>query len=248
MRLLAPLLLVLMAAHAAADPATAGGGASLTPALRKATAVYNHACAWCHGKDGRGDGPAAFSINKYLSPRPRDLTHGRFKLRSTPSGELPTDEDLLRTLERGIPGYMPSFRGLTAGERQLAVTAVKRFYPAFASAHPMPVSLPQPPTLDAAAVARGHQTYEAAGCASCHGERGHGDGPSASQLKDESGLRIRPADLRYPARFKNGAEALDVYRTLVTGLDGTPMPSYAGVFEDPGTLWDLVAYVGSLAR
>ena len=61
-------------------------------------------------------------------------------------------------------------------------------------------------------------------------------------------LRIRPADLRYPARFKNGAQAIDVYRTLVTGLDGTPMPSYAGVFEDPGTLWDLVAYLGSLAR
>jgi len=233
MRLVAPLLLILTVAPAAADPATA---------------VYNHACAWCHGRDGRGDGPAAFSINKYLSPRPRDLTHGRFELRSTPSGELPTDEDLLRTLEHGIPGSMPSFRGLTAGERQLAVTAVKRFYPAFASAHPMPVSLPQPPTLDAAAVARGRQTYEAAGCASCHGERGHGDGPSAPQLKDETGLRIRPADLRYPARFKNGAQAIDVYRTLVTGLDGTPMPSYAEAFEDPGSLWDLVAYIGSLAR
>src|SRR2546427_10137039 len=136
MRLGAPLLLVLMAAPAAADPATA---------------VYNHACAWWPGRDGRGDGPAAFSINKYLSPRPRDLTLGRFKLRSTPSGELPTDEDLLRTLERGIPGYMPSFRGLTAGERQLAVTAVKRFYPGFASRHPASVSLPQPPALDAAA-------------------------------------------------------------------------------------------------
>src|SRR5438132_1377086 len=85
-------------------------------------------------------------------------------------------------------------------------------------------------------------------CASCHGERGHGDGPSAPQLKDETGLPIRPADLRYPARFKNGAQAIDVYRTLVTGLDGTPMPSYAGVFENPGALWDLVAYVGSLAR
>src|SRR5881628_696349 len=132
MRLGAPLLLILTVAPAAADPATA---------------VYNHACAWCHGRDGRGDGPAAFSINKYLSPR---------------------------TLERGIPGYMPSFRGLSAGERQLAVTAVKRFYPAFASAHPMPVSLPQPPALDAAAASRGRQTYEAAGCASCHGERGHG--------------------------------------------------------------------------
>src|SRR2546426_8564577 len=55
MRLVAPLLLILTVAPAAADPATA---------------VYNHACAWCHGRDGRGDGPAAFSINKYLSPRP----------------------------------------------------------------------------------------------------------------------------------------------------------------------------------
>src|SRR5437899_2150357 len=107
MRLLRASLLVLVLAGraTAADPATA---------------VYNHACAWCHGKAGRGDGPAAFSINKYLSPRPRDLTRGRFELRSTPSGELPTDEDLLRTLERGIPGYMPSFRGLTAGERRPA--------------------------------------------------------------------------------------------------------------------------------
>jgi len=227
------LLLVLMAAPAAADPATS---------------VYNHACAWCHGKDGRGDGPAAFSINKYLSPRPRDFTRGLFKLRSTPSGELPTDEDLLRTLERGIPGYMPSFGGLTAGERRLAVTAVKRFYPGFASAHPSPVSLPEPPALDAAAVARGRETYVAAGCPSCHGDRGHGDGPSASELKDEMGLRIKPADLRYPSRFKNGAEPPDVYRTLVTGLDGTPMPSYAGAFDDSGTIWDLVAYVGSLDR
>src|SRR5207302_4126725 len=200
------LVLVLARTATGADPATA---------------VYNHACAWCHGKDGRGDGPAAFSINKYLSPRPRDFTRGLFKLRSTPSGQVPSDDDLLRTLERGIPGYMPSFRGLTAGERRLAVTAVQRFYPGFASAHPTPVPLPEPPALDAAAAARGRQAYAAGGCASCHGERGRGDGPSAPELKDATGLRIRPADLRYPARFKNGAEPVDVYRTLVTGLDGT---------------------------
>src|SRR5881409_3260957 len=144
------VVLVLARAAMAADPATA---------------VYNHACAWCHGKDGRGDGPAAFSIAKYLSPRPRDFTRGRFELRSTTSGELPTDEDLLRTLERGIPGAMPSFRGLTAGERRLAITAVKRFYPAFASAGPTAISIPAPPPLDAAAVARGGEAYRAAGCA-----------------------------------------------------------------------------------
>src|SRR5205814_8265680 len=123
-------------------------------AADEATSVYDHACAWCHGKDGRGDGPAAFSIGKYRAPRPRDFTRGRFELRSTASGELPTDEDLLRTLERGIPGAMPSFRGLTAGERRLAITAIKRFYPAFATAHPTTVPVPAPPTLDAAAVAR----------------------------------------------------------------------------------------------
>ncbi len=233
MRIGTAVLLLAISAPAAADPATS---------------VYNHACSWCHGKDGRGDGPAAFSIDKYLSPRPRDFTRGRFELRSTPSGELPTDEDLLRTLERGIPAYMPSFRGLTAGERRLAITAVKRFYPGFASAHPTPVPLPEPPALDAAAVARGRQAYEAAGCASCHGDRGRGDGASAPQLKDETGLRIRPADLRHSARFKNGGEPADVYRTLVTGLDGTPMPSYADAFDDRSQLWDLVAYVRSLAR
>src|SRR5689334_23727984 len=140
-----------------------------------ATSVYVHACASCHGMNGRGDGPAAFSIGKYRSPRPRDFTRGRFKLRSTPSGALPTDDDLLRTVERGIPGYMPSFRGLTAGERRLAITAVKRFYPGFESARPTPVALPDPAVLDAGDAARGRAVYEAAGCASCHGDRGRCD-------------------------------------------------------------------------
>src|SRR5438128_11865134 len=105
-----------------------------------ATSVYDHACASCHGKDGRGDGPAAFSIGKYRAPRPRDFTRGRFALRSTPTGTLPTDDDLLRTVEHGIPGWMPSFRGLTAGERRLAITAVKRFYPGFEQAEPTPIA------------------------------------------------------------------------------------------------------------
>jgi mono/diheme cytochrome c family protein len=213
-----------------------------------ATTVYDHACAWCHGKDGRGDGPAFFSIGKYRSPRPRDFTRGRFELRSTPSGELPTDGDLLRTVERGIPGYMPSFRGLTLHERHLAIAAVKGFYPGFEGASPSPVAIPEPPAADAAAIARGEDVYRAAGCVACHGDAGHGNGASAGDLRDETGLAIRPADLRYPTRFKNGSEPADVYRTLVTGLDGTPMPSYAGAFDDTGALWDLVAYVRSLRR
>jgi mono/diheme cytochrome c family protein len=233
MRAAALIALLFASAALAADPATS---------------VYNHACAWCHGKDGRGDGPAAFSIGKRLSPLPRDFTAGRFKLRSTRSGQLPTDEDLLRTVERGIPGYMPSFHGLTLHERHLAIAAVKRFYPGFADAHPAAVAAPDAGVLATGDPGRGRAAFEAAGCASCHGDRGRGDGPSAGQLRDDRGLPIRPADLRYPARFKNGSAPADVYRTLVTGLDGTPMPSYEGAFDDPRALADLVAYVGSLKR
>ena len=65
---------------------------------------------------------------------------------------------------------------------------------------------------------------------------------------DETGLPIAPADLRLPANFKGGAEPADVYRTLVTGLDGTPMPSYAQAIDDPHAMWDLVAFVRSLRR
>jgi mono/diheme cytochrome c family protein len=230
MRLALLLLLLTAGAAAASDPATA---------------VYNHACAWCHGKDGRGDGPAAFSIGKGVAPRPRDFTRGHFKIRSTPSGQLPTDDDLLRTLERGIPGYMPSFRGLTVGERRLAIAAVKGFYPGFATAAPKPIAIPDAPPE--AAAERGRTVYEASGCASCHGDRGRGDGASAPSLKDELGLHIQPADLRHPSRFKGGAEPRDLYRTLMTGLDGTPMPSYADAFDDRRQVWDLIAYLRSLA-
>src|SRR5438105_7812230 len=140
-------------------------GSTHAESAQPATSVYVHACAACHGRDGRGDGPAAFSIGKYRAPRPRDFTRARFKLRSTPSGTLPTDDDLLRVVERGIPGFMPSFCGLTASERQLAITAVERFNAGFESPRAEPIAIPAPPAFDAAAAERGREVYGAAGCA-----------------------------------------------------------------------------------
>ena len=212
-----------------------------------AATVYAHACACCHGATGHGDGPAAVSPGEGFAPRPRDFTRGKFKLRSTPSGQLPTDADLLRTIERGIPRYMPAFTGSTANERRLAMEAVKRFYPGFARTPPTPIAIPQRPTLDAAAVARGTALYQAAGCVACHGATGRGDGASAKDLKDGTGLRITPADLRVPRNFKNGGTPDDVYRTIVTGLDDTPMASYADALT-AAQRWDLVAFIASLAQ
>jgi len=74
-------------------------------------------------------------------------------------------------------------------------------------------------------------------CAECHGKEARGDGPSAKDLS------IQPSDLtRRP--LKSGPTARDIVRTLLTGLDGTPMPSYHQVLEDD-ELWDLAYWLAA---
>ena len=57
--------------------------------------IYVKRCAWCHGRDGAGDGPAA----GYLNPAPRDFTLGMYKWKTTPFDEYsPYDADLERMI------------------------------------------------------------------------------------------------------------------------------------------------------
>lgn len=66
--------------------------------------TYSKSCAPCHGKEGKGDGPAAAA----MTPRPSDLTDsGRM--------EQLTDEELLAILVDGR-GAMPSFKKLLKPE------------------------------------------------------------------------------------------------------------------------------------
>jgi mono/diheme cytochrome c family protein len=108
------------------------------------------------------------------------------------------------------------------------------------------ITVPAPPTLAPGRLTRGKQLYADAECLACHGERGRGDGPSAPRLRDNRDLPIAATDLTRPERFKNGARPEDVYRTLVTGLAGTPMPSYGDSLE-PDQVWDLVFYLLSFS-
>jgi len=63
-----------------------------SPDLAVGERVFRDNCAVCHGAAGDGQGMAA---NHFKTP-PRDLTKGRFKFRSTASGQVPTDGDLAR--------------------------------------------------------------------------------------------------------------------------------------------------------
>ena len=190
----------------------------------RARRVYEESCAPCHGKTGAGDGPAA----RWQDPRPRDFTRGSYKLRSTPSGALPTDADLLAVIEGGIPGTsMPAWKGkLSLADRKALVVLIKGFSPRFSE--PAPAALPPspPPRTDEALVAEGRALYRLMRCWECHGPEGRGDGLAGKEMLDDWKRRIRPADLtRGPLRA--GGEVAAIFRVLDTGMNGSPMPSYA---------------------
>jgi cytochrome c oxidase cbb3-type subunit 2 len=198
--------------------------------------VYEANCAVCHGLKGDGRGEAA---SDFATP-PRDFTKGEYKLRSTGSGQLPTDADLIRSTTQGLPGTaMVPQDHLSEAEIRVVVAYLKTLSPNFAS-RPAPKSLPIPTPLPRTpeAVARGRTVYEKGECAECHGAKGRGDGPSAPDLS------VKPTDLTHRP-LKSGPTARDIFRTVLTGMDDTPMPSYHLVLEDD-ELWDLAYYVDSL--
>jgi mono/diheme cytochrome c family protein len=217
----------------------------------KGKQIYERSCLFCHGGAGKGDGPAGWFLGRYSAPRPRDFTIGEYKFRTTASGEAPTDQDLFRTLTKGIPGFMPSFAGLSAEERWAVIAYIKSLSNVFhqEAAKPLPIGLPSiPPTPES--LETGGTLYRSLECFVCHGSSGGGDGPlaEAGSLRDGAGLRIAPTDLTNRASYKNGASPRDIYRTLITGLDGTPMPSYAGQFAGKEEqLWHVVNYILSLS-
>jgi len=205
--------------------------------------IYRENCAACHGEKGDGKGPQA----DRLKTKPRDFTTGLYKFRSTPSGSLPLDQDIFKTISRGVRGTsMLAQLQLSEQERWAVVRYIKAFSKRFKEGKPgRAVAAPPAPSPNGKLVAVGKSKYEEAGCAQCHGADGKGDAPSAKDLKDDWGHPITPADLTLKP-FKSGPNPEDLYRTISTGLNGTPMPSYADAFS-PKERWALVSYILSIA-
>jgi DMSO reductase family type II enzyme heme b subunit len=222
--------------------------------VEKGRAIYFQRCSFCHGLLGDGEGPAA----KYLDPRPRDFTLGTFKFRTTNSGELPTNNDLFRTVSRGLPGTaMQAFdndlvkNGLSEEERWQVISYVKTFAIEFEDPELDPVltkkviALPaNPAPFNDETIARGKIVFEKAKCWSCHGKLGRGDGNKEFR-KDDWGFTIRIRNVTHPWKIKAGSEVEDIYMRFTSGVSGTPMPSFIKSLGEEDR-WDLANYIKSL--
>jgi len=207
--------------------------------------LYLKYCAQCHGEKGDGEGYAT----PHLNPRPRNFTTGKFKVRTTPNGALPTHQDLVNIIKRGMPyTSMPAWPTLTNDQASDLAYFITTFSADFSNKElvPQPVQLPGAPTSSNETIALGKKLYEENGCVKCHGTVGRGDGPSAPTLKDDWDHPIRPANLAQSWTFRGGSTREDIFRTMSTGFNGTPMPAFADALS-PEQRWAITDFIASLS-
>jgi cytochrome c oxidase cbb3-type subunit 2 len=205
--------------------------------------LYNRYCWGCHGSHGDGNG----ENGPYLNLLPRNFVAATFKCRSTPTGTLPTDEDLFNAITRGLVNSgMPAWDELTDQQRADLVAYIKAFSPRFKSEKPGdPIQVSAESAVNLDSLKHGKELFTKLECFKCHGDQGRGDGPAAAALTDNNSQPIHPYDFESGTRFKCGTTNSDLYKIFMTGLDGTPMPSFADVMK-PAEAWDLVHYLRTL--
>jgi cytochrome c oxidase cbb3-type subunit 2 len=154
------------------------------------------------------------------------------------------DSDLYDTISRGVHASgMPSWKPLLKQERVDLVAYIKTFSSAFQEEKPgEAVQIPAEPVNSRESIKRGSELFQSMNCWQCHGKDGRGNGPSAPTLTDSKGDRITPFDFTSGKTFKCGETDRDMFKALVTGLDGTPMPSFASAMT-ADQRWDVVHYI-----
>jgi cytochrome c oxidase cbb3-type subunit 2 len=221
--------------------------------LKLGETVFKRRCAFCHGQKGDGKGMAEFVYKKAKGKvwklYPRDFTNGVFRFRSTPTGSLPTDEDLLRIIENGIPrSSMPPAKDLSNDEKKAVIAYVKTLSPRWKEEGTGTAIMTKKPEWvgSVKSVEKGEQIYKDMKCWECHGEKGRGDGPKSDTIVDDWKKPILPFDFTV-GKLKRGNNLEDIYLAYTTGLDGTGMPSYEDSLNDEDR-WHLVSFTMKLMK
>lgn len=219
---------------------------SETPeAVAEGKKVYEKRCWYCHGIEGKGDGPAA----KTMFPKPRNFTRNEYKIRATTFGSVPADEDLFRIITSGIEGTaMPFWYTISETERWQVLYYIKTFNEQFKKSDAVKmVSLGSVVASTPESVQRGSELFKETKCFECHGEDGRGNGPLTVALQTEWNMSYRARDLSKGWLFKGGNTLEDIYRTISTGFNETPMGSYLEKLSDEDR-WHVAHYIKSISK
>jgi DMSO reductase family type II enzyme heme b subunit len=207
--------------------------------------LYDAYCARCHGFEGDGKGDAS----NFTYPKPRDFTSGMYKFRSTPSGDPPTDDDLKRSILVGFPGTsMFGWEGKFSDEGlEALIEYLKAYEEETFEIETESIEIGDPPPVSDELIKTGVEVFEKAKCWECHGKYGRGDGEKGWQpnFKDDWGDKIWPTNLAHAWELRNGSTLEDLFRSISTGLDGTPMPSFYDSYSEEQR-WGLSYYLLSL--
>jgi cytochrome c oxidase cbb3-type subunit 2 len=214
--------LALLSWIATVNPGKAYAADEKTAELGKK--VFLQRCVICHGD--KGDGKGLVGIINRVQKRgsvqatfPRDFTTGVFRFRTTSTGCLPTDDDLLRTVGNGIPrSYMPSFDDVPLNERKAVIQYVKTFAKRWTEEEGCPPMAVKKPEFVGSpeSIAKGKELYKRMKCWECHGEFGKGDGPKSDNLKDD--WEQDPSSISHQAHSRDSRGKM--FTAYSTGLDG----------------------------
>jgi mono/diheme cytochrome c family protein len=216
--------------------------------LARGNELYQDKCAICHGETGLADGTAA----PYSSPRPRKLSKGHLKFRSTAFGKIPTDWDIFTAITKGLKGgSMPAWGHLSKNDRISLVLYLKSISKKFAKfkkkgkTHKIiKLSTPKPFSLES--IASGKDLF-IKNCSGCHGVNGRSDGESIHRVVNIEKDALYPRNLTKPWKFRRGISREDIFMTIRTGLSLTAMPQFSERMFDDSQIWDIVNYVQTLS-
>ncbi len=237
-------------------------------ALEAGRRIYLRNCAPCHGVDGDGHGPAALAS----WPKPRNFTLAKFKFAGVDGQGLPSDDDLMRIIQNGLPGSSMPAWDLPTSELLDVIDYIKTLSPPGRGFRDPKrhVSKPEIPPLPLGAsttdpqgladlIAEGERIYhEVFQCAKCHpayvppgrysGLRGRNPELPAAKWSDDYNEVLLPPDfrrhsLRSVRMDASGANPQDLFRVVAYGLSG-PMPGYRHLGDE--RVWAVVYYVKSL--
>ena len=240
--------------------------------LKHGQAVYMKRCVQCHGVNGDGNGPTAVhmyprprdytrAIFKFTStpygskPRREDLVatvRRGITGTSMPSFDRISDKEVeavvdyvLVLAQRGEIEYQLVMEADAAEELdpeyvEEYVGDVVNGWKDARSEETQPLT-PQPILNDELAAA-GREAFLSKGCSKCHGNDGRGH--TQDNIGEDSwGYATRAADLT-SGMLHGGQRPIDIYRRILNGINGTPMPGFGRALQDePDTIWNLVAYV-----